>query len=187
MKLYLIRHGESETNLAGHYTGWSQVNLTPKGIEDAKGIRPLLESIKFDKIYSSDLIRAMKTAENAIPGCVYETTPLLREINLGSLAHKPFLPADSEERKLTLDGYTAFGGESNAEFRARAAEFLDKAKAFECDTVAAFTHVGILRMALSIVFSTSINTTNFVCSNCCIVILELKNGRWMLNGLINPQ
>ena len=187
MKLYLIRHGESETNLAGHYTGWSQVNLTPKGIEDAKGIRPLLESIKFDKIYSSDLIRAMKTAENAIPGCVYETTPLLREINLGSLAHKPFLPADSEERKLTLDGYTAFGGESNAEFRARAAEFLDKAKAFECDTVAAFTHAGILRMALSIVFSTSINTTNFVCSNCCIVILELKNGRWMLNGLINPQ
>ena len=187
MKLYLIRHGESETNLAGHYTGWSQVNLTEKGVRDAEGIRPILADIKFDKIFSSDLIRAMKTAENAIPGCVYETTPLLREINLGSLAHKPFLPADSEERKLTLDGYTAFGGESNAEFRARAAEFLDKAKAFECDTVAAFTHAGILRMALSIVFSTSINTTNFVCSNCCIVILELKNGRWMLNGLINPQ
>ena len=187
MKLYLIRHGESETNLAGHYTGWSQVNLTEKGVRDAEGIRPILADIKFDKIFSSDLIRAMKTAEHAIPGCVYETTPLLREINLGSLAHKPFLPADSEERKLIVDGYTAFGGESNAEFRARAAEFLDKAKAFECDTVAAFTHAGILRMALSIVFSTSINTTNFVCSNCCIVILELKNGRWMLNGLINPQ
>ena len=111
MKLYFIRHGESETNLAGHYTGWSQVNLTPKGVRDAEGIRPTLEGIKFDKIYSSDLIRAMKTAENAIPGCVYETSPLLREINLGSLAHKPFLPADSEERKLTLDGFTAFGGE----------------------------------------------------------------------------
>ena len=26
MKLYFIRHGESETNLAGHYTGWAQVN-----------------------------------------------------------------------------------------------------------------------------------------------------------------
>ena len=26
MKLYLIRHGESETNLSGHYTGWAQVN-----------------------------------------------------------------------------------------------------------------------------------------------------------------
>lgn len=187
MKLYLIRHGESETNLAGHYTGWSQVNLTPKGVRDAEGIRPTLEGIKFDKIFSSDLIRAMKTAETAIPGCVYETSPLLREINLGSLAHKPFLPADSEERKLTVDGFTAFGGESNAEFRARATEFLDKVKTLDYDTVAAFTHAGFLRTTLSILFSANVNTTNFVCSNCCIVILELRNGKWLLSGLINPQ
>lgn len=187
MKLYLIRHGQSETNLAGHYTGWAQVNLTPKGIEDAKGIRPILEGIKFDKIYSSDLIRAMKTAETAIPGCVYETTPLLREIDLGSLAHKPFFPVDAPERKQMVNGFKFFGGESNDEFHARAAEFLDKVKTLDCDTVAAFTHAGILRRALSIVFSANANTTNFVCSNCCIVILELKNGKWMLSGLINPQ
>ena len=37
------------------------------------------------------------------------------------------------------------------------------------------------------VFSENANTNNFVCSNCCIVILELKNGKWMLSGLINPQ
>lgn len=187
MKLYLIRHGESETNLAGHYTGWAQVNLTPKGIEDAKGIRPILEGIKFDKIYSSDLIRAMKTAETAIPGCVFETTPLLREIGLGSLAHKPFFPADAPERKQMVNGFKVFGGESNDEFHARATEFLEKVKALDCDTVAAFTHAGILRRALSIVFSENANTNNFVCSNCCIVILELKNGKWMLSGLINPQ
>ena len=187
MKLYLIRHGESATNLSGHYTGGSQVDLTPKGIEDAEGIRPILEGIKFDKIYSSDLIRAMKTAETAIPGCVYKVTPLLREVNVGNLAHKPFLPADAPERKHMMNGFTAFGGESNDEFRARATDFLDKVKALDCDTVAAFTHAGLLRMALSIVFSTNINTTNFVCSNCCIVILELKNEKWMLSGLINPQ
>lgn len=187
MKLYLIRHGESETNLAGHYTGWAQVNLTPKGVKDAEGVRPILEGIRFDKIYSSDLIRAMKTAETAIPGCVYETTRLLREIDLGSLAHKPFFPADAPERKQMVNGFKFFGGESNDEFHARAAEFLEKVKALDCDTVAAFTHAGILRRALSIVFSENANTNNFVCSNCCIVILELKNGKWMLSGLINPQ
>ena len=69
MKLYLIRHGESETNLAGHYTGWSQVNLTEKGVRDAEGVRPIIQNIKFDNIFSSDLILAMKTAETAIPGC----------------------------------------------------------------------------------------------------------------------
>ena len=185
MKLYLIRHGESETNLAGHYTGWAQVNLTPKGVKDAEGIRPILEKIKFDKIFSSDLIRAMKTAETAIPGCTYETTPLLREINVGNLAHKPFLPLDAPERKLMVDGFKSFDGESNAEFRARTTEFLDKVKALGCDNVAAFTHAGFLRTTLSILFSANINTMNFVCSNCAIVILELKDGRWMLYGLIN--
>ncbi|MBO5700849.1 MAG: histidine phosphatase family protein [Clostridia bacterium] len=187
MKLYLIRHGESETNLAGHYTGWAQVNLTPKGVKDAEGIRPILADVKFDKIFSSDLIRAMKTAETAIPGCTYETTPLLREVNVGNLAHKPFLPPDSPERKLMVDGFKAFDGESNAEFRARAKEFLEKVKNLDCDCVAAFTHAGFLRTSLSIIFSANVNTMNFICSNCAIVILELKDGRWMLRGLINPQ
>ncbi len=187
MKLYLIRHGESETNLSGHYTGWSQVRLTEKGIEDAKGIRPLLEKVKFDKIYSSDLIRAKMTAETAIPGCIYEETPLIREINVGSLAHKPFLPIDAPERKQMTNGFTAFGGENNDEFRTRTTEFLDRVKSLDCDTVAAFTHAGFLRTTLSIIFSVNVNTMNIVCSNCAIVILELKDGRWMLRGLINPQ
>ena len=185
MKLYLIRHGESETNLAGHYTGWAQVNLTPKGVKDAEGVRPILEKVKFDKIFSSDLIRAMKTAETAIPGCAYETTPLLREVNVGNLAHKPFLPPDAPERKLMVDGFKAFDGESNAEFRARATEFLEKVKNLDCENVAAFTHAGFLRTSLSIIFSANVNTMNFVCSNCAVVILELKGDKWMLYGLIN--
>ena len=82
---------------------------------------------------------------------------------------------------------SSFEASLTRELRARAAEFLDKVKSLDCDTVAAFTHAGILRTTLSMLFSANVNTTNFVCSNCCIVILELKNGRWMLSGLINPQ
>ena len=151
MKLYFIRHGESETNLAGHYTGWAQVNLTEKGVRDAEGVRPILANVKFDKIFSSDLIRAMKTAETAIPGCVYETTPLLREVNVGNLALKPFPPKDDPRRALMVDGFAPFGGESYAELRERVAEFLVKAKALDCDNVAAFTHAGFLRQLISIV------------------------------------
>ena len=36
MKIYFIRHGESLTNQTGTWTGWSDVPLTDKGIEDAK-------------------------------------------------------------------------------------------------------------------------------------------------------
>ena len=181
--------GLDESNRVAVWLGPGHPQEFCAGIPNCMVIDSADENVKNKLVneFSSDLIRAMKTAETAIPGCVYETTPLLREIHLGSLAHKPFLPPDSEERKLTLDGFTAFGGESNAEFRARATEFLDKVKSLDCDTVAAFTHAGILRTTLSMLFSANVNTTNFVCSNCCIVILELKNGRWMLSGLINPQ
>ena len=187
MKLYLIRHGESETNLAGHYTGWAQVKLTEKGVRDAEGVRPILADVKFDKIFSSDLIRAMMTAETAIPGCTYETTHLLREVNVGNLALKPFPPSGDPRRKLMADGFAPFGGESYAELRARVVEFLEKAKTLDCDTVAAFTHAGFLRNMLSIILSANISKMNFVCSNCCIVILELRGENWMLSGIINPQ
>ena len=187
MKLYFIRHGESETNLAGHYTGWSQVNLTEKGVRDAEGVRPMLSGIKFDKIFSSDLIRAMKTAETAIPGCTYETTHLLREVNVGNLALKPFPPKDDPRRALMVNGFADFGGESYAELRERVVEFLEMAKTLDCDTVAAFTHAGFLRNMISLILSAQVNPTNFVCSNCCIVILELRKDNWLLSGIINPQ
>ena len=58
MKLYIVRHGESETNRKGLWTGWLDVALTDKGIADAERVRDTLRGIKFDKVYSSDLQRA---------------------------------------------------------------------------------------------------------------------------------
>ncbi len=187
MKLYLIRHGESETNVSGHYTGWAQVNLTEKGVEDAKGIRPLLEKVKFDKIYTSDLIRAKKTAETAIPGCVYEETALLREMNVGDLALKPFLPKDSPERKLLANGYDLFNGESYGEFRERIAEFLHLVEGSDHEYVAAFTHAGFLRNMLSMVLDANTTHANLECSNCTVAIIEFFKGTWRLSAWINPQ
>ena len=90
MLVYLIRHGESQSNLDKIWSGWNDVPLTEKGKLDAKKAGEYLDGIKFDKIYSSDLSRAKNTAEIAIPGCEYEQTPLLREINVGEIVGKPF-------------------------------------------------------------------------------------------------
>ena len=62
MFLYVIRHGESETNLSRHWTGWNDVNLTEKGRKDAERAGAMLQGIPFDQIYSSDLTRALHTA-----------------------------------------------------------------------------------------------------------------------------
>ena len=62
-KLVLIRHGESTWNLDNRFTGWTDVDLTPLGIEQAKNGGKLLkaEGFEFDVAYTSVLKRATRT------------------------------------------------------------------------------------------------------------------------------
>ena len=62
-KLVLIRHGESTWNLENRFTGWTDVDLTPTGIEQAKAAGRLLkaEGYEFDLAYTSVLKRATRT------------------------------------------------------------------------------------------------------------------------------
>ena len=62
-KLVLIRHGESTWNLENRFTGWTDVDLTPVGVEQAKGAGRLLrsEGYDFDLAYTSVLKRATRT------------------------------------------------------------------------------------------------------------------------------
>jgi 2,3-bisphosphoglycerate-dependent phosphoglycerate mutase len=65
-KLTLLRHGESQWNLENRFTGWVDVPLSPKGIEEAKRAGELLKSVPIDKVYTSVLQRAMETARIAL-------------------------------------------------------------------------------------------------------------------------
>ena len=58
MKLYMVRHGQSVANLNKQHVGWGQVLLTEKGEDDARGAGEILKNYSFDKVYSSDLLRA---------------------------------------------------------------------------------------------------------------------------------
>jgi 2,3-bisphosphoglycerate-dependent phosphoglycerate mutase len=62
-KLVLIRHGESTWNLENRFTGWTDVDLTPLGLEQAKDSGRLLkaEGYDFDVCYTSVLKRATRT------------------------------------------------------------------------------------------------------------------------------
>ncbi len=67
-KLVLLRHGQSQWNLENKFTGWKDVPLTEQGVNEAKNAGYLLKknNIHIDKIFSSILLRANKTAEIAI-------------------------------------------------------------------------------------------------------------------------
>ena len=97
-KLVLLRHGQSQWNLENRFTGWKDVPLTEKGINEANNAGHLLKkhNIKIDKVFSSVLERANKTAEIAIKASeienlhkdgklIYEKDQKLNERDYGDL------------------------------------------------------------------------------------------------------
>ena len=67
-KLVFIRHGQSEWNLKNLFTGWTDVQLSDKGVEEAKeaGRKIKKAGIEFDQAYTSVLTRAIKTLHYAL-------------------------------------------------------------------------------------------------------------------------
>jgi|TARA_B100000035_G_scaffold239796_1_gene208123 2,3-bisphosphoglycerate-dependent phosphoglycerate mutase len=61
--LVLIRHGQSLWNAENKFTGWTDIGLSEKGIEEAEEAGKKLENVPFDVVHTSALIRAQKTAE----------------------------------------------------------------------------------------------------------------------------
>jgi broad specificity phosphatase PhoE len=89
--IYLVRHGESESNKQGIIAGHIDPDLTEEGEEQVRRTRGELRHIHFDEVYSSDLKRAVHTAEILYGRPVEESKRMhvLRERNFGSLEGKP--------------------------------------------------------------------------------------------------
>ncbi len=67
--LYIARHGESEWNTLGKWTGWTDVSLTEKGKADARMVgESFLKGVVFDAIYTSDLRRTYETLDAMMEG-----------------------------------------------------------------------------------------------------------------------
>ncbi len=60
-KLFLVRHGKSEWNKLGLWTGWTDVDLVDEGLEEASKAGELLINEKIDKVYTSELKRTHQT------------------------------------------------------------------------------------------------------------------------------
>jgi 2,3-bisphosphoglycerate-dependent phosphoglycerate mutase len=78
--LIFLRHGESEWNLANRFTGWIDVDLSPKGREEAEwaGKQLAKEGFKFDIAYTSVLKRAIRTLWYTLDECDQMWIPVYR-------------------------------------------------------------------------------------------------------------
>lgn len=90
--IYLVRHGETEWNVEKRIQGHKDIPLNEKGKAQAVMLGEKLKKIKFDAVFSSDLIRAKRTAEIILleKKLAVQTTKALRERYFGKYQGRSF-------------------------------------------------------------------------------------------------
>lgn len=165
--LYIVRHGETEWNKIGKYQGITDVPLNENGIAQAKACGNALKDVHFDRILSSDLSRALVTAETIRGSRQLEITTdeRLREINFGDW--EKLLFSEIEERWPGLidqmyrrpDIVKVPNGESFQEVQDRAwsavSDFLNENN--EDETILITCHGGTIRTILCKLLDISIS------------------------------
>ena len=83
-RMVLLRHGESEWNLSNLFSGWTDVDLTPRGEEEARAGGRLMkeEGLSFDVVHTSVLLRSIRTAELALAAMGMAWLPVVRHWRL---------------------------------------------------------------------------------------------------------
>jgi broad specificity phosphatase PhoE len=154
--LYLVRHGQTIGNVNKLIHGHTNAPLTDAGVLQAHERKVSLKDIQFTHVYSSDLIRAHKTAEilNLEHELKIVTTPQLRERNYGLYEGKH----QDEAKKQLWDLLTnksdhphikESGVETNEQMVERGMSFLKKLSARHLgETVLVVTHGGLMRVIL---------------------------------------
>lgn len=159
MICYLARHGKDDDSVRG---GWSQSPLTDEGVAQAAELADFVQrnDLGVQYIYSSDLPRAMQTAEALAEtlGLPIISMPAFRETNNGDLAGmKNELAAEKYPGLYwnTLEWEQQYpGGESPREFYeriCRAWEAFQKEILSRNENVLLVTHGGVIHVILSIV------------------------------------
>lgn len=153
---YLVRHGETNWNKNRIIQGQKDTELNERGVEEAIAIAEKFQSVKLDLAFSSDLLRAKRTAEIIAleHQLAVQATEKLRERKFGSLEGEPYdilttheklMRALSEEERKKLR--PAPDAESDDEFAWRIITFLrETAIAYPGKNILAATHSGVLRI-----------------------------------------
>jgi probable phosphoglycerate mutase len=133
--LYVARHGETAWSVTGQHTGLTDLPLTERGEQNAGRLRGRLEGMRFAKVFTSPLERAMRTCELAGFGAVAEVERDLVEWNYGDYEGRTSaeIHAERPDWELFRDGCP--GGESPADVAVRADRAVARVRAVRGDVL----------------------------------------------------
>ena len=189
--ILLIRHGESVANLQKIFLGQQNMGLTPKGVEQAKHTAEFLTGVNIDAIYSSDLTRAIETANPLSDNKNIDITldARLREIDAGEWDLKPWgelpslYPEDYSLYTSSIGEGKCTGGESFSQLRTRiTGAMFDIAKSHTGGTIAVFSHATSILAFLAEVKGTLPNKVKELDypSNASVSYFKYKKGKFTL-------
>jgi broad specificity phosphatase PhoE len=189
MRVYLIRHGQTEWNTEGKAQGHTDVDLDKHGRAQANLVSYFFERRPVHRIISSDLRRCLATAEPTADLCEMEieTVPAIRERTFGELEGqhytviRAFFDGEARDNGLSRWEVRPRGGESLADVWTRITPVVENICAGEGDTVV-FTHGGTCGLLLAQFLKAPIETAlSFRFYNCSVTELKkLPSGPWQL-------
>jgi probable phosphoglycerate mutase len=145
VELWLARHGETEWSRSGQHTGTTDIPLTDRGRDAARGLGEKLRGETFDLVLTSPLARARDTCTLAGFGDTAVSTPDLAEWNYGD-----YEGLTTEEIREQVPDWTVFadgcpGGEVAADVGARVDRVIETVRS-RGGTAIAFSHGHLLRV-----------------------------------------
>lgn len=189
LRLFLVRHGETEANLKRFIQGASNGLLNARGYQQVDRLARHLKNVALDRILASDLQRAMDTASViALPhGLTVEVDERLREWNCGELDGRPaamYLQMVKDTGK-PLSLFEPPGGEKLAEVRKRAKAFLDDLVANHLgESILLCSHGDFMRMLVGVLLQIDIDAaTAFHFDNASYSVFELTDNQWKVLAL----
>lgn len=186
-RVLLVRHGETDYNISGRWQGHLDVALNADGEYQAQCLAAYLKNVLLDAIYSSDLSRALATAQCVAEGrdLAVIPEPRLREINLGvfqglTRSQVAELYPIEHERWHHDDNFVVPGGESRLQLQARVvAAFREITEQPTGETVLMVTHGGAIRWLLLHLFSPGAIAGKGI-ENTSITTIERDGDGWRL-------
>ncbi len=185
--IYVVRHGESVANHDNRLAGSRNIPLTVTGREQARRAAEFLRTVPLDAVYSSDLSRAMETAQTiaAVHGLPVIREPGLREINGGAwegMTYPEIRAKYPEEYRLWADNIGLSrcpGGESALQVQARARSAIEAIVQHHPDSCLCLVTHGLVTRMMEAVWThippENIRDIPFV-SNASVSVVAYENG-----------
>ena len=188
-QLYLIRHGETDMNVAKVYYGATDCPLNAKGREQAAALKEIFQEIPVDLVYTSPLCRAADTAAMIFGKNVKTIVdPRLKEMNFGIWEGKYYKDIETDPAYIAWmedwEHTPAPGGESYDELAERVEEFYRDLLACDAQRVAMVCHNAVLMLLLPALLSlTRTQGWHFAFGQGVYTYLELDNDFPILKGM----